>query len=82
MSSSTHNTVGNELASQRKRVPTQQTMLQPQTAGNGISGGLQMCQLEYEHHVKNANEEENLLAWRTWPIYSIAVAHSDVVYKW
>lgn len=61
VSASTHSTVANELASQRDRVPTQQTMLQPQSASNGISGGLQMCQLEYEHHVRYANEEENLL---------------------
>ena len=77
VSASTHNTVGNELAIQQERVPTQQTMPQPGTAGNGISGGLQMCQLECERHVRYANEEENLLAWHTWPIYSTAACHSD-----
>lgn len=77
VSASKHNTVGNELASQQERVPTQQTMLRPGTAGNGISGGLQMCQLECERHVRYANEEENLLAWHAWPIYSTAAYNSD-----
>lgn len=77
VSGSTHITVGNELASQQERVPTQQTMPRPGTAGNGISGGLQMCQLECERHVRYANEEENLLAWHAWPIYSTAACHSD-----
>ena len=60
-----------------ERVPTQQTTLQPGTAGNGISGGLQMCQLECERHVRYANEVENRLAWHAWPIYSTAACHSD-----
>ena len=76
-SGSTHNAVGNELASRRERVPTQQTMLRPGTAGNGISGGLQMCQLECEHHVRYANEDEKPLAWHAWSIYSTAACHSD-----
>lgn len=77
VTASTHSTVGSELASQRERVPTQQTMPRPGTAGNGISGGLQMCQLECERHVRYANEEGNLLAWHAWPIYSTAACHSD-----
>lgn len=77
VSASTHNTEGNELASQQERVPTQQTMLRPGTVGNGISGGLQMCQLECERNVRYANEEENLLAWHAWPIHSTAACHSD-----
>lgn len=51
------NAAGNELATQRERVPTQQTMRRPGTGGNGISGGLQMCQLECERHVRYANED-------------------------
>lgn len=77
VSASTHNTAGNELASRQERVPTQQTMPRRGTAGNGISGGLQMCQLECERHVRYVNEEENLLAWHAWPIYSTAACHSD-----
>lgn len=69
VSASAHNTVGDELSSQQERVQTQQTMARPGTVGNGISGGLQMCQLECERHVRYANEEENLLAWHAWPIY-------------
>lgn len=77
-SSQTHNTVGNELTSQRERVPTQQTMPRPGTAGNGISGGLQMCQLECERHVRYANEDEKPLAWHVRPIYPTAAAwHGD-----
>lgn len=84
VSASAHNMVGIELASRQERVPTQQTMPRPGTAGNGISGGLQMCQLECERHVRYANEEENLLAWRAWPIYSSAACHSNTrhVKRW
>lgn len=48
--------MGNELGSGQERVQTQQTMARWGTAGNGISGGLQMCQLECELHVRYANE--------------------------
>lgn len=77
VSASTHNSVRDEPASQQERMPTQQTMPQPGTVGNGISGGLQMCQLECEHHVRYANEEENLLARPAWPIYPTAACHCD-----
>lgn len=36
-----------------------------------------MCQLECERHVRYANEEENLLTWHAWPIYSAAASHTD-----
>ena len=37
-----------------------------------------MCQLECERHVSHANEEEDLLAWYAWPIYSKAPCYSDI----
>lgn len=72
-----HNMVGNELGSRQERVQTQQTMPRWGTAVNGISGGLQMCQLECELHVRYANEEEDYLARSAWPMYSTAACHSD-----
>lgn len=54
----TCSSVGNELGSGQERVQTQQTMARWGTAGNGISGGLQMCQLECELHVRYANERK------------------------
>lgn len=76
-SASTHNVVGNELGSRQERVQTQQTMPRWGTAGNGISGGLQMCQLECELHVRYANEEEDHLTRHAWPMYSAAACHGD-----
>lgn len=67
-----------KLPSQQERVPTQQTMLGPGTANNGISGGLQMCQLECEQRVRYANEQENPSARRARPIYSTAAGYGDV----
>lgn len=76
-SATAHNSVGNEVGSGQERVQTQQTMPRWGTAGNGISGGLQMCQLECELHVRYANEGENHLARHARPMYSAAACHSD-----
>lgn len=77
--------MGNELTSQQERVPTQQTMLRPGTGGNGISGGLQMCQLECERHIRYANEGEKPSGWHLRPIYSTAAAphrHARLWKRW